>query len=153
MSNSYRTNMAKWLDGVKAEFKDYVPMGAINSLYSALSDKSISNDTIDKMAEYVENATRDAYRGKSGAYNKGDEKIHLVPQTSGNMVYFHELKSGTIPVVMKRQENGLFSYCGSKDWITKLGGRGEFSQIFKMLEDGDYFHDNMKKKPSSEQSY
>jgi hypothetical protein len=140
MTSKYRLEMKQWLNDLRADFGDYAPKETLNSLYSALSDKSLSDGAIDKMSAYLETATKENYKMRNGKAAK-KEMLYLVPSIAGDIIYFHDRVSGTTPVIMHRQPNGLFSYYGEKEWITRLGGRGEFSQIFKMLEDGDYFHD------------
>jgi hypothetical protein len=60
-------------------------------------------------------------------------------------VYCFNPNNGKIYAALRPGTRG-FSYVGPSSFLSKLGGRGEISQLVSMLEDGDYLHTREKKR-------
>lgn len=84
---------------------------------------------------------------KGGSEEGGSKQegfMHLIPYQNhdGSIDWVNGITYRTVAKTGIR--GGAPYFYGPAGFLTKLGGRGEYSEIAKMYEDGDYFHNKKK---------
>ena len=132
---SYKDSVVNWTS--QMELKGFLPEG-----YRTLFEKSTASDV------ELENAANDLYKmavERSGNGHGEDEMLYLIPREGADGSFsFYNMLTGKTDAAVRRMPNGLFSFYGPRKYMVMLGGRGEYGQMLKMLEDGQFFQDKKK---------
>ncbi len=126
----YRDRLVKWIHD--AERGGEMPTGSASLFASSnASDKELYASAQSLFHSYEK-------KKKTG----DDEMLFLVPRTDKDGgFHFYNRETGQVEASVERQSNGLFSFHGPRKYLIMLGGRGEFGEISKKLNDGNYFQD------------
>ena len=137
--SSYALEVRRWLGETRRDFGKYIPAGfPVNYML----DSRTPDWQKERLAGELEREIRRNLHQQAKPAAAAEVYLSLVEDGRGNMCLIDRSHNRTVAVAQKR--GNCLTFHGDPKYITQLGGRGEFSTIANMLQDGSYLHD---KKP------